>query len=238
MRTEVDDLLAALPAAGITRATRLGLALAPQIEDDAWRKLVAQVAGLARGATLSRQTLTAWLGDALAYGGDRDRGFIAECAAAAGLDAGTLRNAKMVCARIPVSCRHDALTWTHHCEVGLAFSDPAEIERWLALAERERLSTSALRSRVRMHVATCPGAVPRRFADASVAAFRLMRELRAVGRSLARTPGLAAMVARGRATGVGGTAVDHGVRRRGSGAGVGRIGAAAPRSLRELSGEG
>jgi hypothetical protein len=186
MRTEVEELLAALPTAGISRATRLGLALAPQLENDAWRKLVAQVAGLARGATLSRQTLTAWLGDALAYGGDRDRGLIAECAAAAGLDAGTLRNAKMVCARIPVSCRHDALTWTHHCEVGLAFSDPAEIERWLALAERERLSTSALRSRVRMHVATCPGAAPRRSVDASVAAFRLMRELRAVGRSLAR----------------------------------------------------
>lgn len=109
------------------------------------------MAGLARTAAGARQTLTAWLGDVLAYGGARGRGLITECAAAAGFDAGTLRNAKMVCARIPVSCRHDALSWTHHCKVGLAFADSAEIERWLALAEAERLSTSELRFRVRAH---------------------------------------------------------------------------------------
>ena len=186
MQTEVEKLLATLPAAGIDRATRLGLALAPRLENEQWRQLVAHVAGLARTATGARQTLTAWLGDALAYGGDRGRGLITECAAAAGLDAGTLRNAKMVCTRIPVSCRHDALSWTHHCEVGLAFSDHAEIERWLVVAETERLSTSALRSRVRLHVASRGGVAPNRALDSSVSAFRLMRELRAVGRSLAR----------------------------------------------------
>ena len=186
MQTEVDQLLASLPAAGIDRATRLGLALAPRLENEQWRQLVAHVAGLARTATGSRHTLTAWLGDALAYGGDRGRGLITECAAAAGLDAGTLRNAKMVCTRIPVSCRHDALSWTHHCEVGLAFSDQAEIKRWLVVAETERLSTSALRRRVRLHVASRGGVAPNRALDSSVSAFRLMRELRAVGRSLAR----------------------------------------------------
>ncbi|MBI5771175.1 MAG: hypothetical protein HZA93_25600 [Verrucomicrobia bacterium] len=156
------------------------------METEAWRHLVSRVASLARTATGARQTLTAWLGDALAYSGARGRGLITECAEAAGFDAGTLRNAKMVCARIPVSCRHDALSWTHHCEVGLAFADPSEIERWLAIAEKERLSTSALRVRVRAHVATLRGN-PRTEADgASIAAFRLMRELRAVGRSLVR----------------------------------------------------
>ena len=186
MQSEVEQLLASLPAAGIDRATRLGLALAPRLENEQWRQLVAHVAGLARTATGARQTLTAWLGDALAYGGDRGRGLITECAEAAGLDAGTLRNAKMVCTRIPVSWRHDALSWTHHCEVGLAFSDRAEIERWLVVAETERLSTSALRRRVRLHVACRGGVAPKRATDSSVAAFRLMRELRAVGRSLAR----------------------------------------------------
>ena len=102
------------------------------------------------------------------------------------VQAATLRNAKMVCTRIPVSCRHDALSWTHHCEVGLAFSDHAEIERWLVVAETERLSTSALRRRVRLHVASRGGVAPNRALDSSVSAFRLMRELRAVGRSLAR----------------------------------------------------
>ncbi len=186
MQADVPQLLAALPSAGIDRATRLGLSLAPEMDADAWRHLITRVASLARTATGARQTLTAWLGDALAYGGARGRGLITECADAAGFDAGTLRNAKMVCARIPVSCRHDALTWTHHCEVGLAFADAAEIERWLSIAEAERLSTSALRCRVRAQVAATQGRVPTNAMGASVAAFRLMRELRAASRSLAR----------------------------------------------------
>jgi hypothetical protein len=186
MRTEVHELLAALPAEGIDRATRLGLALNPTLETGAWRNLVAHVAGLARNATGARQTLTAWLGDVLAFGGTHGRGLITECATAAGLDAGTLRNAKMVCSRIPVSRCHDALSWTHHCEVGMAFVDPGEIELWLVVAETERLSTAALRSRVRAHVAATHGSTHAEAMDSSVAAFRLLRELRASGRSLAR----------------------------------------------------
>ena len=186
MRTEAQQLLAALPAQGIDRATRLGLALAPHLETDAWRNLAAHVAGLARSATGARQTLTAWLGDVLAYGGARGRGLITECAEAAGLDPGTLRNAKMVCTRIPLSCRHDALSWTHHCEIGLAFSEPDEIQRWLAVAEAERLSTAELRRRVREHAAAA-NRPPRALTIAgSVMTFRLMRELRAAGRSLVR----------------------------------------------------
>ena len=186
MRTEVQQLLAALPAHGIDRATRLGLALTPTLETVAWRNLVTHVAGLARNATGERQTLTAWLGDVLAYGGAHGRGLVTECAMAAGLDAGTLRNAKMVCSRIPVSRRHDALSWTHHCEIGMALADPGEIERWLVVAETERLSTADLRRRVRAHVAAAHGSTQAEAMESSVAAFRLMRELRATGRSLAR----------------------------------------------------
>jgi hypothetical protein len=184
MQTDVQQLVAALPRTGIAHATRLGLALVPQMETDVWRDLVARLTNLARTATGARQTLTAWLGDALAYGERRYRGQIAACAEAAGLDAGTLRNAKMVCMRIPVSCRHDALSWTHHCEVGLAFAEPGEIERWLALAEAEKLSTAELRKRVRAYVAGQRGTVEVEAAAPSVAAFRLMRELRASGRML------------------------------------------------------
>ncbi|MEO6569529.1 MAG: hypothetical protein ABIO94_12255 [Opitutaceae bacterium] len=186
MRTEVQQLLAALPAEGITHATRLGLALAPRLGNDDWRQLVAQVAGLARTAMGARQTLTAWLGDVLAYGGTQGRGLITECATASGLDVGTLRNAKMVCSRIPVSRRHDALSWTHHCEVGMTFADPGEIELWLVVAETERLSTASLRRRVRAHVAATHGSTHADTMESSVAAFRLLRELRATGRSLAR----------------------------------------------------
>ena len=48
MPTEVEQLAAALPAAGIIRATRIGLALAPQMNPDTWRGLVTHVIRLAR----------------------------------------------------------------------------------------------------------------------------------------------------------------------------------------------
>jgi hypothetical protein len=184
MQTEVQRLVAELPGTGITQASRLGLKLAPNIEQEAWRGLVAHLARLAHTTTGARQTITAWLGDALAYGEVTYRGRIVTCAGEAGLEPGTLRNAKMVCSRIPVSCRHDGLSWTHHCEVALAFANPAEIEQWLALAERDKLSTRDLRKRIRAHAAhrgedrgVAPG-------SGSVETFQLLRELRAACRLL------------------------------------------------------
>ena len=184
MQTEVEQLVATLPSGGITRASRLGLALAPQLQPGAWRELVAHVTRLARTTTGARQTLTAWIGDVLVHHEARGRGWITECAEAAGLDAGTLRNAKMVCIRIPVSCRHDALSWTHHCEVGLAFVEPNEIERWLTLAEAESLSTADLRRRIRAHIAGTNRTAPQRPAESTIATFRLMRDLRATDRAI------------------------------------------------------
>jgi hypothetical protein len=184
MQTEVQRLAAELPGAAITRAGRLGLELVPKIERDAWRRLVAHLARLAHTTTGARQTITAWLGDALAYGEASYRGRIATCASEAGLEPGTLRNAKMVCSRIPVSCRHDGLSWTHHCEVALVFSNPAEIEQWLALAERDKLSTRDLRKRIRAHLAGRYQGQRAAVPGGSVEAFELLRELRAACRML------------------------------------------------------
>jgi hypothetical protein len=186
MRTEIERLVGKLPEAGVARATRLGLVLKPGLETQTWRGLVTHVARLVRTSTGARQTLTAWLGDVLAYGATGGRGLIAECAAATGINPGTLRNAKMVCLRIPVSCRRDTLSWTHHYEVGIAFADPQKIEHWLAVAESESLSAMALRRRIRSHVAgrhEQRGASPE---EASITAFQLMRELRASDRILDR----------------------------------------------------
>jgi hypothetical protein len=186
MRTDVEQLVRELPEAGVARATRLGLVLNPGLETEAWRGLVTHVARLVRTSAGARQTLTAWLGDVLAYGETGGRGLITECAAATGINPGTLRNAKMVCLRIPVSCRRDTLSWTHHCEVGIAFANPPEIERWLAVAEAEGLSAMALRRRIRSHVTSRQeqrGAIPD---EASTTAFQLMRELRAGDRMLDR----------------------------------------------------
>ena len=184
MRTDVQELAAELPGTAVTQANRLGLALAPQLDQETRGRLIAHLARLTRTTTGARQTLTAWLGDALAYGEVRYRGRIATCAAEAGLEPGTLRNAKMVCSRIPVSCRHDALSWTHHCEVGLAFDRPGEIECWLALAEGEKLSTAALRKRIRTHVANRYRTSAAAGVLRSVETFQLMRELRAACRTV------------------------------------------------------
>lgn len=182
MRTEVHQLAAELPGAAVAHAGRLGLALAPQLDQETWGQLVADLARLARTTTGARQTLTAWLGDALAYGENSYRGRIVTCAGEAGLEPGTLRNAKMVCTRIPLSCRHDALSWTHHCEVGLAFANPNEIEWWLAQAEAEKLSTAALRKRIRVHIARRLRTTAAAGALRSVETFQMMRELRAACR--------------------------------------------------------
>ena len=183
MQTDVEQLIAELPRIGIAQAVRLGLTLPPQLDLEAWRCLVAHLARLTRTTTGARQTLTAWLGDALAYGEASYRGRIVTCAGEAGLEPGTLRNAKMV-SRTPVSCRHDALSWSHHCEVGLAFGDPVEIERWLVLAEREKLSTGELRRRIRTHVAGRHQGQRAAVPGGSVEAFELLRELRAGCRML------------------------------------------------------
>ena len=184
MRTEVQQLVAELPGTAVAHAGRLGLTLAPQLDRESWHQLVAHLARLTRTTTGARQTLTAWLGDALAYGETSYRGRIVTCAAAAGLEPGTLRNAKMVCSRIPVSCRHDALSWTHHCEVGLAFANPNEIEWWLALAESEKLSTAVLRKRIRTQIARRDRTGTATGVLRSVETFQLIRELRAACRAV------------------------------------------------------
>jgi len=180
MVPDVTSLISQLPAGSVAHATRLGLVLAPRLGNDAWDRVVSHVTRLAHGTSGHRQTTTAWLGDVLASGSNRGRGFISLCAAAAGLDPGTLRNAKLVCSRIPVSCRHDALTWSHHCEVGLAFSDAREIEEWLTLAERQVLSTSELRRRIRSHQASVVTEA------LSTAPYSVLRELRAACRVVER----------------------------------------------------
>ena len=179
---QIDNLLTALPREHIEDASRLGLALKPGLDLENWSKLVAHLVQMTGRASRNRDTLTAWLGDLLAFGGGRYRGQIAEYAKAAGLDPGTLRAAKLVCSRIPLLSRHNTLSWSHHCEVGKAFKAPDEIESWLSLAEREGLSVRELRKRIRQHLAgpTTPDSGP---ASAGVAApFALLRELRAVGR--------------------------------------------------------
>lgn len=179
------DLLGLLPKAQVRTARRLGLSLSPDLDRDSWSRMVAKLVQTAGRASSNRDTLTAWLGDLLAYGNDRYRGQITEYARAAGLAPGTLRDAKLVCSRIPVSSRRDTLSWSHHCEIGKAFKEPAEIEKWLAIAEKGGHSKAELRRMIRGHLA---GQISGRHLPTKESkgneAFALLRELRSVSRLL------------------------------------------------------
>ncbi len=180
------DLLAGLPGDQIEEISRLGLSLKAGLSLESWSRLVAVIVQKAGNSNRTRDTLTAWLGDLLAYGGGKYRGQITEYSKAAGLDPGTLRSAKLVCSRIPLLCRHNALSWSHHCEVGKAFKEPGEIKSWLALAAKEGLSVRELRKRIRLHLAgpTKPDGP----AGGAATPFTLLRELRAVGRFVKNHP--------------------------------------------------
>ena len=182
MPADLKSLLSGLPQTHVQEASRLGLALKPGMDADTWSQFVAGLAQVAGRLSRDRDTVTAWLGDLLAYSGGKYRGQITEYAMAAGLDPGTLRIAKLVCSRIPVLSRLNTLSWTHHCEVGKAFKAPAEIKFWLNLAEREGWSVGELRKRIRQHLSgpTSPDSGPA--AASNVAPFALLRELRAVCR--------------------------------------------------------
>jgi len=180
MRPDYEKLIAAIPADKVRAVTRLGLELSTDLDLDSWSQVIARLAQTAGRVARDRDTLTAWLGDVLAYGGGKYHGQITEYARAAGLSPGTLRDAKLVCSRIPVGRRHEKLSWSHHCEVGKAFSALPEIEHWLALAVTEQLSTMALRKRIRAHLSQSRPASPMIDRDA----FRLLRELRAIDRLL------------------------------------------------------
>jgi hypothetical protein len=185
MNTDYPSLLKLVPGQYIKEATRYGLDLSDKLDAESWSKLVSGLVKMAGKMSGGRDTLTAWLGDVLAYGKNKYRGQIAEYAKAAGLSPGTLRDAKLVCSRIPVSCRHDTLSWSHHVEIGRAFSAIDEIERWLRIALDEGLSKNELRLRIRESLAESKLSGQKNSkVDAAVEPFALLRELRAVGRQV------------------------------------------------------
>jgi hypothetical protein len=180
MPIDHETLLRDLPSGQVCSATRLGLVLNPDMDRESWSRLVAQLVQTTGRIARGTDTLVAWLGDVLAYGGGKYRGQITEYAEAAGFHPATLRIAKLVCSRIPLLCRHNSLSWSHHVEVGRAFEKPDEIKHWLELAAEEKLSKRVLRNRIRKHLKGTPEA--KLGAGPGVEPFALLRELRAAGR--------------------------------------------------------
>jgi hypothetical protein len=173
----MDSLLSLLPPELAPSAAKLGLKLPADLTRKTWVQLTGRLAQAAGAGANRTETITTWLGDLLAHGAQSRRGQITELAKVAQLSPATLRNAKLVCSRIPVSCRRDTLPWTHHCEVGKAFQDPEEITRWLDIAAAERLSKAQLRKRIREHRKSQRGGASRG-AGLDVATFAFLRDLR------------------------------------------------------------
>ena len=182
---EFADTLRNCSRGQIRRVSRLGLELAPGLDREAQTQLVCRLAQEAGQSAWKGESIIAWLGDALAYGGGQDLGHIREYATVARVSYGSLRNAKLVCGRIPVSCRRDNLSWSHHCEVGMAWTDQETIQTWLRRAEDEKISCGELRRLIRSakqegSASSAPASPP------SNKGLELIRELRLVDRRLRR----------------------------------------------------
>lgn len=118
--------------------TRTSLALPKGIDFAAWQAIGEQL-------TFAEGAVQFWLGDWFAYG---ESAFgESEAAQAVGRAEETIRAAVWVSKRIPPANRRPNLTWSHHREV--AALEPAEQSAVLDLAERDGLTTNALRAIVR-----------------------------------------------------------------------------------------
>lgn len=178
-------LLTGVAKEHIAQTSALGLTLQSGLDQEAWSRVATRLALNAREFTKGTDTLCAWLGDLLNYREGKYRGQIAELAQAAGLHPTTLRNAKLVCSRIPVSCRRDGLSWSHHCEIGKAFTDAQDIMHWLKVAAEESLCRTALRDKIRDHRKK-PELATTATTLLATENFALLRELRAAERLLER----------------------------------------------------
>ena len=88
-----------------------------------------------------------WIGDWLVYGNARYGERYARAVRATGYEAQSLMNMVYVASRFAPERRRPALSWSHHAEV--AALAPEEQERWLDMAEQERMSARSLRSELR-----------------------------------------------------------------------------------------
>lgn len=88
-----------------------------------------------------------WIGDWVRYGNGRWGEKYKEASKITGYDVQSLRNMAYVAGRVEVSRRRYKLTWSHHAEVSSL--DPSGQDRWLELAEAERMSVADLRIELR-----------------------------------------------------------------------------------------
>jgi hypothetical protein len=87
-----------------------------------------------------------WIGDWLRFGNATYGERYDRASRVTGYDQQTLMNMVYVASRFESARRRERLSWSHHAEV--AALDVGDQERWLDLAERERMSVRSLRIEV------------------------------------------------------------------------------------------
>ena len=90
-----------------------------------------------------------WLGDWLNYGEQKWGEMYAQAIDETGYEYDTLRHDKAISERIELGRRRPNLSWSHHQEV--AYLDSNEQDKWLALAENEKLTRQELRQNIKEH---------------------------------------------------------------------------------------
>jgi hypothetical protein len=88
-----------------------------------------------------------WIGDWVRYGNGRWGEKYKEASRITAYDVQSLRNMAYVAGRFEVSRRRYKLTWSHHAEVSSL--DREDQDRWLELAEAERMTVADLRIELR-----------------------------------------------------------------------------------------
>lgn len=140
---EIQQALNTVVQLPYTKLYKNGLEIDQNIDHKQWSELTVSI-NLIRGSTMW------WWGDLLNFGERKFGEMYGSAMDSAKMSYGTLANASFVCSRIQFSRRHENLTYTHHQEIAIAFSDEVEQDKWLDRAETEKLSVIELRKAIRL----------------------------------------------------------------------------------------
>ena len=129
------------------KVTVTGLELPASLSFEDWQRVGEQL-------QRAEHAVMWWLGDWWAFGEHR-YGERSAQAVENGFNPNTLMNAAWVCRQIPISRRHEVLSFSHHYEV--AALQPAEADALLNRAEAEGWGHKQLRSQIRQAKAGTEG---------------------------------------------------------------------------------
>lgn len=134
------NLVRDLEAAGALTSTALDLSERPDLPLESCEALAAFFGQLNHSSRW-------WIADLLNFVEMRHGEYVAHVSEATGLAPQTIENIMSVGRRVPPSRRRERVSFSLHAEV--AALEPEEQVRWLEVAEKERLTKTELRARIR-----------------------------------------------------------------------------------------